>query len=122
MNILKDNDIAEGINIKSKRMSKTIENLEINKSNMDSVKNIREVNRNKVDKNKVDDLIEEKIKSQVEINKKVSEKNIDLNGDKIPDYQNQQDFEIKVLKKNRDIKIKKKKKIKEEESERELER
>ena len=53
------------------------------------------------------------LEKNIEKSKTEEKKYQDLDGDKNPDYKNEQDKYIDVIKKKRNIKIKKKKKIKE---------
>lgn len=74
-------------------------------------------------KEKIPTLIKEKevrkeskevqLEKNIEKTKTEEKKYQDLDGDKNPDYKNEQDKYIDVIKKRRNIKIKKKKKIKE---------
>ena len=65
---------------------------------------------------KTPELLDEKsgfLEKNIEKTKTEEKKYQDLDGDKNPDYKNEQDKYIDVIKKRRNIKIKKKKKIKE---------
>ena len=82
-------------------------------------------------KEKIPTLIKEKevrkeskevqLEKNIEKTKTEEKKYQDLDGDKNPDYKNEQDKYIDVIKKRRNIKIKKKKKVKErDDNEREI--
>lgn len=82
-------------------------------------------------KEKIPTLIKEKevrkeskemhLEKNIEKTKTEEKKYQDLDGDKNPDYKNEQDKYIDVIKKRRNVKIKKKKKIKErDDNEREI--
>lgn len=82
-------------------------------------------------KEKIPTLIKEKevrkeskevqLEKNIEKTKTEEKKYQDLDGDKNPDYKNEQDKYIDVIKKRRNVKIKKKKKVKErEDNEREI--
>ena len=82
-------------------------------------------------KEKIPKLIKEKevrkeskevqLEKNIEKTKTEEKKYQDLDGDKNPDYKNEQDKYIDVIKKRRNVKIKKKKKIKErDDNEREI--
>ena len=82
-------------------------------------------------KEKIPTLIKEKevrkeskevqLEKNIEKTKTEEKKYQDLDGDKNPDYKNEQDKYIDVIKKRRNVKIKKKKKVKErDDNEREI--
>ena len=82
-------------------------------------------------KEKVPTLVKEKevrkeskevqLEKNIEKTKTEEKKYQDLDGDKNPDYKNEQDKYIDVIKKRRNVKIKKKKKVKErDDNEREI--
>ena len=82
-------------------------------------------------KEKIPTLIKEKevrkeskemhLEKNIEKTKTEEKKYQDLDGDKNPDYKNEQDKYIDVIKKRRNVKVKKKKKIKErDDNEREI--